>query len=200
MTGVTHQDRSVTATTPRRVAVRWLLLAWVVALAILADQASKAYVVRHLGLHESWAPVSALEQVFRFTHVHNTGAAFGLFPQGGVVFLIIAVIVSAVILYYYRQVSSDGWLLRLALGLQLGGALGNVIDRVRLGYVVDFLDVWRWPVFNVADSCIVIGVGLLMLLMLREERRGRQPLAATNDETSGEDSALDHRSEQALWR
>lgn len=199
MTGVTHQDRSVTATTPRRVAVRWLLLAWVVALAILADQASKAYVVRHLGLYESWAPVSALERVFRFTHVHNTGAAFGLFPQGGVVFLIIAVIVSAVILYYYRQVSSDGWLLRLALGLQLGGALGNVIDRVRLGYVVDFLDVWRWPVFNVADSCIVIGVGLLMLLMLREERRERRD-AATNDETSGEDSALDHRSEQALWR
>ncbi len=177
--------------------MRWLLLACVAALAILADQVSKAYVVRHLGLHESWAPVSALEQVFRFTHVHNTGAAFGLFPQGGAVFLVIAVIVSAVILYYYRQVPSGGWLIRLALGLQLGGALGNVIDRVRLGYVVDFLDAWRWPVFNVADSCIVIGVGLLMLLMLREERRERREAAA--DEAS-ESSTLDQRSEGASCR
>ncbi len=174
---------------------RWLLLLSVATLAILADQASKAYVVRHLGLYESWAPVSALERVFRFTHVHNTGAAFGLFPQGGVVFLVIAVIVSAIILYYYRQVSSHGWLIRLALGLQLGGALGNVIDRVRLGYVVDFLDVWRWPVFNVADSCVVIGVGLLVLLMLREERRERQRLAAR--EETGEDNALEHCGEQA---
>ena len=194
MTSVTHETRSATAATPRRAAGRWLLLFCVAALAILADQASKAYVVRHLGLHESWAPLSALEQVFRFTHVHNTGAAFGLFPQGGVVFLIIAAIVSAVILYYYRQVSSEGWLIRLALGLQLGGALGNVIDRLRLGYVVDFVDAWRWPVFNVADSCVVIGVGLLMLLMLREERRERQRLAA-RDKT-GEDNALDQRGEQ----
>ncbi|MEW6577660.1 MAG: signal peptidase II [Chloroflexota bacterium] len=195
---MTHQDRSATATTPRRAVVRWLLLACVAALAILADQASKAYVVRHLGLHESWAPVSALEQVFRFTHVRNTGAAFGLFPQGGAVFLIIAVIVSAVIIYYYQQVPSGGWLIRLALGLQLGGALGNVIDRVRLGHVVDFLDVWRWPVFNVADSCIVIGVGLLMLVMLREERRERRD-ATANDETS-ESSALDQRGEGASCR
>ena len=197
MTHVPHQT-SPTARSPRRTAARWLLLACVAALAILADQASKAYVVRHLGPYESWAPASALEPVFRFTHVRNTGAAFGLFPQGGAVFLIIAVIVSAVILYYYRQVPQGGWLLRLALGLQLGGALGNVIDRVRLGYVVDFVDVWRWPVFNVADSCIVIGVGLLMLIMLREERRERRDTAA--EETTGEDNPLDHRSEQVSWR
>ena len=113
-------------------------------------------------------------------------------------FLVIAVIVSAVILYYYRQVPSGGWLIRLALGLQLGGALGNVIDRVRLGYVVDFLDAWRWPVFNVADSCIVIGVGLLMLIMLREERRERREAAA--DDEASESSTLDQRSEGASCR
>jgi signal peptidase II len=186
------------ARTPHRTAVRWLLLACVAALAILADQISKAYVVRHLGLHETWAPVDSLEQVFRFTHVRNTGAAFGLFPQGGALFLVIAVVVSAVIIYYYRQVPAGGWLLRLALGLQLGGALGNVMDRVRLGYVVDFLDVWRWPVFNVADSCIVIGVGLLVLIMLQEERRERRSAAAPGE--TGGDSGLDHRSEQASWR
>jgi len=194
---MTHQTSPAASRTPHQTAVRWLALACMAALAILTDQLSKAYVVRHLDLYESWAPVPALEQVFRFTYVRNTGAAFGLFPQGGAIFLIIAVIVSVIIVYYYRQVSSEGWLIRLALGLQLGGALGNVIDRVRLGYVVDFLDVWRWPVFNVADSCIVVGVGLLILVMLREERRSRRDAAG---ETTDEDSALDQRSEQASWR
>jgi signal peptidase II len=148
---------------------QWLLLFGVAALAILADQVSKAYVVAHLSLHESWMPLGFIEPLFRFTHVHNTGAAFGIFPQGGSIFLLIAVIVSAVIVYYYRQIPGQAWLVRLALGLQLGGALGNVIDRVRLGYVVDFFNVEYWPVFNVADSCIVIGVALLALAMLREE-------------------------------
>jgi signal peptidase II len=195
---VTQQTPPAASSTPHQTAVRWLALACVAALAILTDQLSKAYVVRHLDLYESWAPLPALEEVFRFTYVRNTGAAFGLFPQGGAIFLIIAVIVSVIIIYYYRQVSSAGWLIRLALGLQLGGALGNVIDRVRLGYVVDFLDVWRWPVFNVADSCIVVGVGLLILVMLREERRERRAAAAS--ETAGEDNARDQRSEQASWR
>jgi signal peptidase II len=150
---------------------RWGLLAVVAALAILLDQVTKAYVVAHLGLHETWIPLKFLEPVFRFRHVHNTGAAFGMFPQGGAIFLIIAVIVSVIIVYYYRQLPGSAWLVRLALGLQLGGALGNVIDRVRQGYVVDFMNVEYWPVFNVADSCIVIGVLLLAFEMFREERR-----------------------------
>lgn len=162
----------------------WLMLVIVVAAVILADQASKAYVVAHLPLYDSWAPVKALEPFFRFTHVHNTGAAFGLFPQGGMIFLAIAIVVSVLILYFYRQIPADAWLVRLALGLQLGGALGNVIDRVRLGYVVDFFDVSYWPVFNVADSCVVLGVGVLVVVMLREERRGHQRCAS--DEETGE--------------
>ena len=150
---------------------QWGLLAVVAALTILIDQVTKAYVAAHLGLHETWMPLKFIEPVFRFRHVHNTGAAFGLFPQGGAIFLIIAVIVSVIIVYYYRQLPGSAWLVRLALGLQLGGALGNVIDRVRQGYVVDFLNVEYWPVFNVADSCIVLGVLLLAFEMFREERR-----------------------------
>lgn len=161
----------------------WLLLVGTVTAVLIADQLSKAYVAAHLALHDSWAPVPALEPIFRFTHVRNTGAAFGLFPQGGVVFLVIAVIVAALILYYYRQVPADAWLIRLALGLQLGGALGNAIDRLRLGYVVDFFDVSYWPVFNVADSCVVLGVGALVLVMLREERRAAE---AEIDDTQSE--------------
>ncbi len=158
----------------------WLFLVLVTVLTVFADQVSKAYVVAHLALHRSWMPIDAVEPVFRFTHVHNTGAAFGLFPQGGSIFLIIAVIVSVVIIYYYRQLSGSAWLVRLALGLQLGGALGNVIDRVRLGYVVDFFNVEYWPVFNVADSCIVVGVVLLALVMLWEEYQVTQRARATH--------------------
>lgn len=163
----------------------WAFLGAVALLTILADQASKAYVVAHLDLHESWMPLDFIEPVFRFTHVHNTGAAFGIFPQGGSIFLVIALVVSAVILYYYHQLPADAWLARLALGLQLGGALGNVIDRVRLGYVVDFFNVEYWPVFNVADSCIVIGVLLLGLEILREEyQAARQAQPGSEDSPS----------------
>lgn len=164
---------------------QWLLLVGVAALSIVADQVSKAYVAAHLALHESWMPLDFIEPIFRFTHVRNTGAAFGIFPQGGSIFLVIAVIVSAFIVYYYRQIPDNAWLVRLALGLQLGGALGNVVDRARQGYVVDFFNLEHWPVFNVADSSIVVGVVLLALVMLREEYRAAR-----------DDSA--HDSEQAL--
>lgn len=154
----------------------------VAGLAILVDQATKAYVVAHLDRHATWMPIDFIEPVFRFTHVHNTGAAFGMFPQGGTLFLVIAVAVSTVIVYYYRNLPFGGWIVRLALALQLAGALGNVIDRVRLGYVVDFMKVTYWPVFNVADSCIVIGVLLLAFEMLREEwRAGRRREDTTGD-------------------
>ena len=174
---------------------QWLLLFGVAIGVILADQISKAYVAAHLAFHTSWMPLDVIEPVFRFTHVHNTGAAFGLFPQGGSIFLIIAVLVSAVIIYYYRQIPDNAWMVRLALGFQLGGALGNVIDRVRLGYVVDFFEVEYWPVFNVADSCIVIGVGLLALVMLLEEYR-----AARAKKSPSEDSTHETPEEKVFYR
>lgn len=180
--------RNMTLSTLKRSPWKWLLLLGVAALSILIDQISKAYVVAHLNLHDSWMPLSFIEPVFRLTHVHNTGAAFGLFPQGGAIFLFIAVIVSSMIIYYYRQMPDGVWLVRLALGLQLGGALGNVIDRVRIGYVVDFFDVTYWPVFNVADSCIVVGVVLLAFEMLleeyREQKQSRESHANTSNELS----------------
>ena len=149
----------------------WLLLALIVASTIAVDQISKAYVAAHLEHGESWMPLDFLEPIFRFTHIHNTGAAFGIFPEGGLIFLVIAVAVSGFIIYYYRQIPTRAYLTRLALGLQMGGALGNVADRLRHGYVIDFMHLEHWPVFNVADSCIVIGVALLALEMFREDRQ-----------------------------
>ncbi|MBN2305355.1 MAG: signal peptidase II [Anaerolineae bacterium] len=161
----------------------WLFLLLVVICTIVVDQITKAYVAAHLDPYESWMPLSFIEPVFRLTHIHNTGAAFGLFPDGGMVFIVIAVVVSAVIMYYHRELPANAWLVRLALGLQLGGALGNVVDRLRQGYVVDFFNVELWPVFNVADSCIVLGVALLAFEMLREEwRANRQKQSEDNGE------------------
>jgi signal peptidase II len=148
----------------------------VVAVAILIiDQVTKHLVVANFALYESWAPLPALSKVFTVHYVTNTGAAFGLFQDGGLFFIVVAIVVSMVILFYYWQLRGGEWLIRLSLGMQLAGALGNLIDRLRLGYVIDFLDFQIWPVFNVADSSIVVGVLLLAVLLLREdflERRG----------------------------
>ncbi len=174
---------------------QWVFLLVISGLVIVADQISKAYVVAHLALYDSWMPLHSLASVFRFTHVRNTGAAFGIFPEGGAIFLIVAVIVSAVIIYFYWQIPKGAWLARLALGLQLGGALGNVVDRVRLGYVVDFFHVELWPVFNVADSCIVIGVVLLALEVMREEwqeRRAAQDEGILEEDNPSEKQAYSH--------
>src|SRR5206468_6544533 len=102
-----------------------------------------------------------------FTYVQNRGAAFGLLQDQTVFFVFVGLLVVAVIGASYRYLPRSGFLVHLALGLQLGGAVGNLIDRIRQGYVVDFVDFgyrsnW-WPVFNVADSAIVVGVALLAL-------------------------------------
>lgn len=109
---------------------------------------------------------------FRITHVHNTGAAFGLFPDQSLVLTIFALIASAVILFfvvygyrYYPWLGSTA--ITLVLGMVLGGTVGNLVDRFRFGYVTDFIDFGYWPVFNIADSAVTIGVILFVLLLLR---------------------------------
>jgi signal peptidase II len=172
---------------------QWFYLIGTALLIIAADRVTKAYVAAHLTLHESWMPVDFIEPIFRFTRVHNTGAAFGIFPQGNLIFLGINLIVSVFILYYYRHLPSGGSLIRLALGLQLGGALGNAIDRIRTGYVIDFLHLEHWPVANIADISIVAGVLLLAFEIFREERRvARQAEAAeaSPKSDSSEEEAL----------
>ncbi|MBN2471354.1 MAG: signal peptidase II [Anaerolineae bacterium] len=159
----------------------YLLLLAIAAAVILLDQLTKALVVANLGLHEQFAPVEALRPYFTFTYVRNTGAAFGLFPSGGMIFIVVALVVTVMIVYFYRTIPDQTPLMRAALGLQLGGAWGNLIDRLRLGYVVDFLDFKFWPVFNVADSAIVVGVLVLLAAMWWQER---QAARAGDDDTS----------------
>jgi signal peptidase II len=149
----------------------WWVLPFVAVVALALDQWTKYLVVSNLALYESWAPFPPLADVFTIHYVSNTGAAFGLFQNGSLVFAIVAIVVSVVIVMYYRHLPDGQWLVRLSLGLQLAGALGNLIDRVRVGQVIDFLDFQVWPVFNLADASIVCGVILLAYLLLREERQ-----------------------------
>ena len=126
----------------------------VFALTLAADQLSKAWVREALRIGES-APA---EGFLRLTHVTNSGAIFGLFPNQAVGI--------AVLVYFYHAHAGRDWRVRTSMGLLLGGAVGNLIDRFVLGHVTDFLDVGAWPVFNLADSSIVTGVIILAVVYL----------------------------------
>ncbi|MDY6877847.1 MAG: signal peptidase II [Chloroflexota bacterium] len=161
-----------------------LILLATAALVLLADQASKYFVVARLGEGQSWEVIPWLTPFFRITYVTNTGVAFGLFPQWGNFFIVVAAIVIVVIVLYYHYLPDGQWLTRLSLGLQLGGAIGNLVDRLRQGFVVDFIDLsfWplhNWPIFNLADTAVVAGVTVLALVMLWEEWREQGKQRAT---------------------
>jgi signal peptidase II len=158
----------------------------VATLIIIFDHLTKLIIEAALPLYQSWTPFEALPFV-RITHVSNTGAAFGIFPEAGLFFMIIAIIVTLFIVAYNYQLPGQHRLLRLALGLQLGGAIGNLIDRFRLGHVTDFVDIGPLAVFNVADAAIVCGVAALVVVMLRDEW-GRY--TAVNPQDSSEQRPL----------
>ena len=151
---------------PRKPIYKDLLLLQLAALVFLLDQFSKFLVREFLTFREAY-PV---EGFFRIIHSRNTGSAFGIFQdQNGPLILASLVGMTALALIYQSQ-RRRGILLRLSLGLQMGGAAGNLLDRVLLGHVIDFIDVGTWPVFNLADSSIVLGLVLLAWLFLGPER------------------------------
>ena len=155
--------------TLERNGLKWL---WLSALIIVLDQITKLLVIDNLTLHE----VIPLTGFFNLVRAHNTGAAFSLLAdQSGwqrFFFLAVAVIASGVIFHLLRKTQGRP-LFCFSLALILGGALGNVIDRMAYGYVVDFLDfylgAWHWPAFNVADSGITVGAVLLILDGFRKQ-------------------------------
>ena len=156
---------------------------FVVALAIIAlDQYTKALVRESLPLNASWMPIPWLDPFVTLTHVRNTGAAFGLFPSLGGLFRLVSLVVVVAIIFFFRRLAATSWLLCIAFGLQLGGATGNLIDRMVLGYVTDFVDVRVWPIFNVADSAIVVGTVLLAYYALFVEPSAARQTEATPQE------------------
>ena len=132
----------------------------------LLDFFSKWLVQQTMGLQES---IPLIRNVFHITYIHNRGAAFGILQQQTALFIAITVVVLLAILWYHRQLPKSERMAHMALGLIFGGSVGNLIDRIRWGYVIDWLDFRIWPIFNLADSAIVIGGLLLAWMMLTRE-------------------------------
>lgn len=166
---------------------RWLFLISFVIVAL--DQATKYLVRTNLAVGETWVPWEWLTPYARIIHWTNTGVAFGMFQGMNLVFAILASIVALVIVIYYPSVPVEDKVLRFALAMQLGGALGNLIDRIAIGQVTDFVSVGNFAVFNVADSCITVGVGVLMLgVWLQEEREKKLKAAASAEDSLPENA------------
>lgn len=148
----------------------------VAALVLGADQITKALILDALGPQSMRTAIDVVPGLLNLILVQNTGAAFGIFQDRSPVLMILALAVVVFLLYYFRRaIEANSWL-ALALGLQIGGALGNVVDRLRHGYVVDFIHVPHWPTFNVADSCVTVGVAILALYLIT-----REPAPETSD-------------------
>ena len=162
---------------PRRIG----LITGVALLVFGLDRLTKSIVTASLPLGGS---VDVVGPFARITHVRNSGAAFGLLPERTTLLSILSVLAVVAILYYYRQLAARSPLIAATLGMQLGGAFGNLIDRLGQGYVVDFVDIGfdpapRFWAFNVADSSIVVGIFVVIAALWWEERTGAHPTTAS---------------------
>lgn len=153
---------------------RWFLFSVIAIVGLVADQLTKLYIDRGMQLFQS---IPVMDGLFNITYVRNRGAAFSFLSHASwrlPFFIAVSAIASLVILVAFKRLRDDQRLAQLSLAMIFSGAVGNLIDRVRMGEVIDFLDVyWKshhWPAFNVADSLICVGVTLLALDMMREER------------------------------
>ncbi|MEA5114133.1 MAG: signal peptidase II [Geobacteraceae bacterium] len=163
---------------------RYALLAAIALPAIILDQLTKLLIVRKLAMNDA---IVVITNFFDIVHARNQGAAFGILRDSSIrlPFLIaVSLVAVVVVLIVYRRLRPDQKLAAVSLSLVLAGAVGNLIDRLRLGEVIDFLQVhWyqhAWPAFNVADSAICIGVGLMAVDMYREEKKRREAAAPGN--------------------
>jgi signal peptidase II len=156
-----------------------VILAVTAVLIYVADQVTKALVVAGLDVGER---VQVLGDVVWLWHLRNTGAAFSLLPGAIWLFVPITIVALGMVAYFHRQFRDRGPWIHVILGAVLGGTLGNLTDRLRFGYVVDFVSVGigdlRWPAFNVADPSVVVGIGLLVLYLTFVDGRERREPAA----------------------
>lgn len=163
---------------------RMLLTVAVAAVVLVADQLSKTFVVDTLGPQGERPLVQVIPGLMRLIYVRNTGAAFGIFQGNSPLLLVLAIaVVGFLLVYFRRSIAANRWL-AIALGLQIGGAIGNILDRLRYGYVVDFINVPHWPTFNLADSAITVGVIVLGFTLLFHDNE-RAPTTPSAGRPSG---------------
>jgi signal peptidase II len=148
---------------------QWLSLAAVALAAVAADQLTKAIVTSELALNEEAKVVGP----FSIHHVQNSGIAFGFFAQATSLVILLTAIAVVWMLYFFARSGARHAVLPVALGLVIGGSVSNLVDRVRLGHVTDFLDFTYWPAFNLADTFIVVGVAILLLALFAADRPAR---------------------------
>ena len=150
---------------------QWAGLAAVALAAVVADQVTKHVVADNLRLGQGVRVVGP----FTIRHVENSGIAFGLFSNATAAVIVVTALAIGWMLAYFARSGARHPVLPVALGLVIGGSVSNLADRVRLGFVTDFLDFRYWPAFNLADSCIVVGVGILLAALVLTEREPRPP-------------------------
>ena len=146
---------------------RWLALCAVALAAVGADQLTKAIVSNRLALGASTHVLGP----FSIHHVQNSGIAFGLFASATPIVIVLTTVAVGWMIAFFARAGARHPILPVALGLVIGGSVSNLVDRTRLGHVTDFLDFRYWPAFNLADSCIVVGVAILVLALVRVDRR-----------------------------
>ena len=139
------------------------MLYFLLTIIIFSDQLIKLYILNKFSHGQSLA---IIKDVFHLTYLKNTGAAFGIFKNANVFFIVVSSLIILFLLFYRYYYFKNNIYINFSFGLIIGGAIGNLIDRIRLNYVVDYLDFRIWPVFNLADSAIVFGAGILMIYIL----------------------------------
>lgn len=170
----------------------YLPLVFFSGLIVALDQWTKWLVRTNIPFGSAWMPDGWewLKPYMRIVNWANAGAAFGMFQNGNVIFAILAVIVIIVILYYYPLVDRSDWFLRIAMGMQLAGATGNLVDRLTFGMVTDFISMGSFPVWNVADASITVGVGVLLLgVFLKERASKKSDISVPADSAADNDTA-----------
>ena len=170
-----NEGRDTSFSNMKRGIIVSLLIATLV---VLADQLTKSLIIKYLDWGEAWNPIPSLRWLVNLTPVINEGGVCGYFQGSGLRFIVIGIVVIGVMPILWRSLPVNRALIRVSLGLLLAGAVGNLLDRWRFGYVIDFISVESisWPAFNIADSALVIGTGILgyYLFLEEEEQEGKE--------------------------
>ncbi len=169
----------------------YFMLFAIASVLVILDQLTKSWVRLNLAFGEVYHPEWWLSQFVRLVHVKNTGAAFGMLQSFGGVFMILSFVISCVIIYYFPQIPRQDWVVRVAMGMMLGGALGNLVDRLQIGHVTDFFSVGGFPVFNIADASISVGVVVLFIGLWIQENRQKSQAQAQAQQPDSSSSNLD---------
>lgn len=164
----------------------YLILLLIASIIIALDQWTKALVRENLAMGEIWMPWAWLSPYARVVHWYNTGVAFGMFQDHGMIFKILNSIIAVLILIFFPRLSEGDWFLKIALSMQFGGAVGNLIDRFTLGHVTDFISIGNFAVFNIADASVTMGVGIMILGLWYQEKRDKAQRALAENEHTGD--------------